>query len=335
MILITGIAGYIGSHTAVELLNKGYNIVGIDNFSNSKKEVLEKIKQITSKDFSFYEIDITNYNELWRVFEDHPEITVVINFAGYKAVSESIKNPIEYYDNNINIVLNLLKVMKEKNINKFVFSSSATVYAGNEIPYNESMPLGETTNPYGETKKIVERILIDVQKSNKNFINIILRYFNPIGAHESGLLGEDPKGIPGNLMPYILKVANKEIDELTIYGNDYDTRDGTCIRDYIHVVDLAKGHVEVLEKIEKPNTYIYNLGTGVGVTVLELVQIFEKSTNQKVNWKYGPRRDGDLPVAYANPEKTYNEIGWKTKKTVEEMCKDSWKFIKTGGNNNK
>lgn len=326
MILITGIAGYIGSHTAVELLENGYEIVGIDNFVNSKRKVLDNIKKITNKNFKFYEVDATDYKSLQKVFDENTNISAVINFAGYKAVAESIEKPIEYYDNNINIALNLLKIMKEKNINKFIFSSSATVYAGNEIPYKEEMEVGITTNPYGETKKIIERMLEDIQKSNKGFVNITLRYFNPIGAHESGLIGEDPEGIPGNLMPYLLKVASKELKELTVFGNDYDTKDGTCIRDYIHVVDLAKGHLSALKKLNEPGTYIYNLGTGSGITVLELIENFEVTTGQKINWKFGDRREGDLAEVYANIDKAFKDLGWKTEKTIEDMCNDSWKF---------
>jgi len=328
-ILLPGGAGYIGSHTAVELLNEGKEIIIIDNFSNSKPEVLDKIKKITKKDFKFYEINYLDEEKLETVFKEN-EIEAVINFAGYKAVGESVKKPLDYYQNNISGCLTLLQTMKKYNVKKFIFSSSATVYGEPEtIPITEECKTGGTTNPYGTTKLFIEQILKDVYTSDNTWDICILRYFNPVGAHESALIGEEPQGIPNNLMPYIVRVASGQLKELSIFGNDYDTKDGTGVRDYIHVVDLAKGHVAALEKLEKENKglFIYNLGTGTGVSVLDMVNAFEKATGKKVSYKIAPRREGDIATCYANPKKAKEELGWSAEKTLEDMCKDSWNYI--------
>ena len=331
-ILVTGGAGYIGSHTVVELLNNGIEVVIIDDFSNSKPEVLENIKKITGKDFKFYEINYADRNKLEKVFEENPEIDGVINFAGFKAVGESVQKPIDYYINNVSGALVLLDTMKKYNVKKFVFSSSATVYGEeNEIPYIETMKTGGTTNPYGTTKLFIEQILKDIYKSDNSWDIAILRYFNPIGSHESGLIGEEPQGIPNNLMPYVVRVASGKLEELSIFGNDYNTPDGTGVRDYIHVVDLAKGHVKAIEKLNKEENgiYIYNLGTGIGYSVLDIVKTFEKVTGQKVKYKIAPRRAGDLAEFYANAQKAKEELGWEAEKNLEDMCKDSWNYIVT------
>lgn len=328
-ILVTGGAGYIGSHTCVELLNEGFEVVVIDNFSNSKSSSLDAIKKITGKDFKFYEIDYLDKDALNKVFEEN-KIDAVINFAGFKAVGESVKKPIEYYTNNISGALNLLDVMRKHNVKKFVFSSSATVYGNPEkIPLTEDCKIGGTTNPYGTSKLFIEQILKDIYASDNSWDIIILRYFNPVGAHESGLIGEDPKGIPNNLMPYIAKVATKELKELSVFGNDYNTPDGTGVRDYIHVVDLAKGHVLALNKLEKEGKglFIYNLGTGTGYSVLDLVHAYEKANNVKVPYKIAPRRDGDIATCYSDPTKAKNELGFVATKTIEDMCHDSYKFV--------
>ena len=325
-ILVTGGAGFIGSHTAVELLEKGEELIIIDNFSNSSPEALDKIKQISKKEFKFYEVDLLDEEKLEKVFQEN-EIEAVIHFAGLKAVGESVEKPVEYYHNNITGTLILLKLMKKYNCKKIVFSSSATVYGNpKELPIKENFPLS-TTNPYGSTKLMLEQILQDVSVSDKDFRVAILRYFNPIGAHESGLIGEVPNGIPNNIMPYIMKVANGEYNELTIFGNDYPTLDGTGVRDYIHVVDLAKGHLKALDKIRKEQgVKIYNLGTGNGYSVLELVKTFEKVNGVKVNYKIGARRPGDIPACYADPSKAEKELGWKAEKGIEDMCRDGWRF---------
>ena len=326
-ILVTGGAGYIGSHTAVELLDAGENIIILDNFSNSSPEVIDKIKQITKKDFKFYKVDLLDENALDKVFEEN-NIDEVIHFAGLKAVGESVEKPIEYYNNNITGTLNLLKVMKKYNCKKIVFSSSATVYGNPKtLPIKEDFPLS-TTNPYGATKLMIEQILQDVNVADKDFRVAILRYFNPIGAHKSGLIGEVPNGIPNNIMPYIVRVAVGKYNELTVFGNDYDTEDGTGVRDYIHVVDLAKGHLSALKKIrENSGVQIYNLGTGRGYSVLELVKTFEKVNNVKVNYKIGDRRPGDIASCFADVNKAKKEMNWVATKGLEEMCKDSWNFI--------
>ncbi len=333
-ILLPGGAGYIGSHTAVELLNAGKEIVIIDNFSNSKPEVLDKIKQITGKDFKFYEMDYSNKEELNKVFTEN-KIDAVLNFAGYKAVGESVKKPIEYYMNNISGALVLLDVMRAHNCKKFIFSSSATVYGDPAtVPITEEFPTGGTTNPYGTTKLFIEQILKDIYNSDNSWDICILRYFNPVGAHESGLIGEEPQGIPNNLMPYVVRVAAGILPELSVFGNDYDTPDGTGVRDYIHVVDLAKGHVKALEKLDKEHEglFIYNLGTGTGYSVLDMVKAFEKATGKEVKYKIAPRRSGDIAKCYADPAKAKIELGWVAEKNLDDMCKDSWHYIEMSQN---
>ena len=328
-ILLPGGAGYIGSHTAVELLNSGKEIVIIDDFSNSKPEALDAIRKITGKDFKFYEMDYRDRAKLEKVFEEN-QIDAVINFAGFKAVGESVQKPIEYYENNIGGALVVLDTMRKYGCKTFIFSSSATVYGDPEvIPITEECKTGGTTNPYGTTKLFIEQILKDLYKSDNTWNICMLRYFNPVGAHESGLIGEEPKGIPNNLMPYVVRVAAGILPELSVFGNDYDTPDGTGVRDYIHVVDLAKGHVCALKKLEKEKEglFIYNLGTGTGYSVLDMVKAFEKATGKKVPYKIAPRREGDIATCYANPKKAKEELGWEATKTLDDMCKDSWNYI--------
>ena len=326
-ILVTGGLGFIGSHTCVELLNENYEVVIIDNLSNSSIDVLDKIEKITSKKPKFYEIDACDKEKVSTVFKEN-KIDAVIHFAGYKAVGESVSEPLKYYRNNLDSTLTLLEVMKEENCNNFVFSSSATVYGSpKELPIKEDFPLS-TTNPYGTTKLMIERILADVSKADKDLSIIVLRYFNPIGAHKSGLIGEKPNGIPNNLMPYIVRVANKELPILSVFGNDYDTPDGTGVRDYIHVVDLAKGHIKALEKsVNFKGIEYYNLGTGTGYSVLDLVNTFEKVTNVEVPYKIVDRRPGDIAACYADPTKAYKELGFKAEYGIEDMCKDSYNYI--------
>ena len=326
-VLVTGGAGYIGSHTVVELLNKGEEIVIVDNFSNSKPEMLDKIKEITKKDFKFYEVDLLDKAGLEKVFDENPEIDSVIHFAGLKAVGESVAKPIEYYHNNITGTLVLLDVMKKHNCKKIVFSSSATVYGNAKtVPIREDFPLS-TTNPYGSTKLMIEQILNDVYISDNEWSVILLRYFNPIGAHESGLIGENPNGIPNNLMPYINQVASGKLECLNVFGNDYDTVDGTGVRDYIHVVDLAQGHLKALDKArEFTGVEAYNLGTGTGYSVLQIVKAFEDATGVEVKYKIVERRPGDIPTCYADPSKAKRELGWEAERGIEEMCRDAWRF---------
>ena len=334
-VLVTGGAGFIGSHTVVELLNSGKEVVILDNFSNSNPEMLDNIRKITGKDFKFYEIDYLDREKLEKVFEEN-KIDAVMNFAGYKAVGESVQKPIEYYTNNISGALVLLDTMRKYGCKKFIFSSSATVYGEPEkMPITEDTKTGGTTNPYGTTKLFIEQILKDIYKSDNSWDICILRYFNPVGAHESGLIGEEPKGIPNNLMPYVVRVAAGTLKELSVFGNDYNTPDGTGVRDYIHVVDLAKGHIKALEKLEKEENglYIYNLGTGNGASVLDMVKAFEKVTGKKVPYKIAPRRDGDIATCYADPTKAKNELNWVATKNLEDMCKDSWKYIKKQNEN--
>ena len=328
-ILLPGGAGYIGSHTAVELLNEGKEIVIVDNFSNSKPSVLESIRKITGKDFKFYELDYLNREALEKVFKEN-KIDAVLNFAGYKAVGESVQKPLEYYHNNITGCLVLLQTMKKYNVKKFIFSSSATVYGEPErIPLTEDCKTGGTTNPYGTSKLFIEQILKDLYNSDNSWDICILRYFNPVGAHESGLIGEEPKGIPNNLMPYVVRVANGTLKELSVFGNDYDTPDGTGVRDYIHVVDLARGHVCALNKLDKEQKglFIYNLGTGKGYSVLDMVKAFEKATRRNVPYKIAPRREGDIATCFADPKKAKEELGWVATKTLDDMCRDSWNYI--------
>ena len=326
-VLVTGGAGYIGSHTVVELLNRGEEIVIVDNFSNSKPEMLDKIKEITKKEFKFYEVDLLDREKLNKVFDENPEIDSVIHFAGLKAVGESVAKPIEYYHNNITGTLILLDVMRNHNCKKIVFSSSATVYGNPKtVPIREDFPLS-TTNPYGSTKLMIEQILNDVYISDNEWSIILLRYFNPIGAHESGLIGESPNGIPNNLMPYINQVACGKLDYLRVFGSDYDTIDGTGVRDYIHVVDLAQGHLKALDKARSFNgVEAYNLGTGTGYSVLQIVKAFEDATGVEVKYKIVDRRPGDIATCYADPSKAKNDLGWEAKKGIEEMCRDSWRF---------
>lgn len=325
-ILVTGGAGYIGSHTCVELLNSGYSVVVADNLVNSKKEVISKIEKITGKKVDFFEVDVTEYEATKKIFEAY-KFDGVIHFAGLKAVGESVQKPLNYYYNNILSTINLSKLCLEFNVNNFVFSSSATVYGNNKPPFVETMELLPATSPYGETKAVCEKILIDVAKVNPNFCVSLLRYFNPIGAHKSGLIGESPNGVPNNLMPYITKVAKGILPKLNVFGDDYDTPDGSCIRDYIHVVDLAKGHLKALENVKK-GVNIYNLGRGKGVSVFEIIKAFEKANNLRIPFEVTERRAGDLPAFYADATKAYNELSWKTELDIEEMCEDAWRFEK-------
>ncbi len=326
-VLVTGGAGYIGSHTAIELLNSGKEIVILDNFYNSCPKVLDRIKELSGKDFAFEECDIRDADGLRKVFEKH-SIDSVIHFAGLKAVGESCEKPLLYYENNISGTVTLCEVMAEYGCKKMVFSSSATVYGEhNASPLNETMKTGGTTNPYGTTKYFIEQILTDTAKADKDWSVCLLRYFNPIGAHESGRIGESPNGIPNNLMPYITQVAEGKREYLNVYGNDYDTVDGTGVRDYIHVVDLAKGHLKALEKIEKENdTFVYNLGTGTGYSVLQVVAAFEKASGVKVPYKIVDRRPGDLATCYSDPSKAEKELKWKAEKGIDEMCADSYRW---------
>lgn len=330
-ILVTGGTGYIGSHTVCELLENNYEVIIVDNLCNSKKEVINKIEEITKKEVQFYETDLRDKNELRKIFSEN-KIDGVIHFAGLKAVGESVKKPLMYYDNNLISTLVLLEVMQEVECKNIVFSSSATVYGDQGDPkYVETMRKQTPSSPYGKTKDMIEEILKDLYISDNEWNITLLRYFNPIGCHETGLIGENPNGIPNNLMPYILKVAIGELDCLTIFGNDYETPDGTCIRDYIHVVDLAKGHLKALEKIfnQKKALNIYNLGSGNGISVKQIVDTFEQVNNIKLNYRYGARREGDLPEYFADATKALNELNWKTEKTLEDMCKDSYNFIQS------
>ncbi len=327
-ILVTGGAGYIGSHTCVELLNENFDIVIVDNFENSNPKALENIKKITGKNFVFYEASILDKAAMDKIFSEN-EIEAVIHFAGLKAVGESVGIPVRYYQNNVTGTLVLLQAMIDAGVKKIVFSSSATVY-GNPatVPIKEDF-VRTATNPYGNTKLIIEDILSDVYASDSEWSISLLRYFNPIGAHESGLIGEEPNGIPNNLMPYITKVATGELEILSVFGNDYETHDGTGIRDYIHVVDLAKGHIKALDKvINSKGVNAYNLGTGKGYSVLDIVKTFEEENNVKVNYKIVGRREGDIAVCYADPEKSYRELGWKAERDLKKMCRDSWNYVK-------
>lgn len=326
-ILVTGGCGYIGSHTCVELLNGGYEVVVVDNFSNSKKDVVDKIKEITHKDFTFYEGDVCDKELMEKIFSSE-KIDAVIHFAGYKAVGESVKKPLMYYRNNLDSTLTLCEVMSEHNVKKLVFSSSATVYGSpKSLPIKEDFPLS-TTNPYGSTKLMIEGILKDLYISDNEWSIAVLRYFNPIGAHESGLIGENPNDIPNNLMPYIVKVATGELECLNIFGDDYDTKDGTGVRDYIHVVDLSKGHLKAIEKIKNSKGIdYYNLGTGNGYSVLEIVKNFSKINNVKVNYKITERRPGDIAACYADPSYAKEQLGWEAEKGIEDMCKDAYNFV--------
>lgn len=325
-ILITGGAGYIGSHTCVALMERGHDLIIADNFVNSDPKVLERIRQITGRDFQFYEIDVTDEAAVDRIFSEH-KIDGVIHFAGLKAVGESVEKPLAYYRNNVLSTIALANSCLKYGVGRFVFSSSATVYGDNKVPFTEDMPLLPTTNPYGETKAMSERILADTSRANPQFAVSLLRYFNPVGAHESGLIGESPNGIPNNLMPYITQVAKGKLKKLRIFGNDYPTVDGTGVRDYIHVVDLAEGHVAALENLES-GVHVYNLGTGQGTSVLQLVQTFEKVNQLTIPYEIVERRPGDIAVSYADASKAARELGWQAKRNVEDMCRDAWRYEK-------
>ena len=326
MILVTGGTGYIGSHTCVELLKNGYEVVIVDNLSNSSNDVVDRIKKITNKDLKFYFGDVSDKELLRRIFTEN-KIDAVIHFAGYKAVGESVKLPLKYYDNNLYSTICLCEVMKEFSCKKIVFSSSATVYGiPKTLPIKEDEALS-TTNPYGTTKLMIEQILKDLYVSDNEFSIAVLRYFNPIGADKSGLIGENPNGIPNNLMPYIVKVALNKLEILSVFGSDYDTPDGTGVRDYIHVVDLARGHIKAIEHVMKQTGIdYYNLGTGVGYSVLDIIKTFEKVNNVKVNYRFVDRRPGDIASSYADVTKSYKELGFKTIYTLEDMCKDAYNF---------
>lgn len=329
-ILVTGGTGYIGSHTCVELINAGHDVIVLDNFYNSNVCVADKIKKITNKAIKIYPGDIRDFKLLEKIFSEN-QIEFVIHFAGLKSVSESCEKPLLYFDNNVNGTINLCNIMQKFAVKNLIFSSSATVYGNSSnAPYKEAMPTGQVCNPYGRTKYFIEEILKDIYASDKSCNITILRYFNPIGAHESALLGENPLGIPNNLMPYIAQVAANKLPLLTVFGGDYNTPDGTCIRDYIHVVDLANGHLKALEKMQSATGRfdIFNLGTGKGYSVLELINTFEKVSGKKVNYKIGPRRTGDLPVVYADTQKVEKELGFKAKFDIEKMCLDSWNWQK-------
>lgn len=326
-ILVTGGAGYIGSHTCVELLKEGYDVIVLDNLCNSSKKSLDRVFEITGKKVKFYEEDLLNKDGVRKVFENE-KIDAVIHFAALKAVGESVKKPLQYYHNNITGTLVLCEIMEEFNVKNIVFSSSATVYGDPKVvPIKEDCPKGVITNPYGQTKSMMEQILTDFNVADPSFNVALLRYFNPVGAHESGLIGEDPKGIPNNLMPYISQVAVGKLDCLGVFGNDYDTKDGTGVRDYIHVVDLSIGHIKALKKLEKDKgVFIYNLGTGVGYSVLDMVKAFEKASNIKIKYEFKPRRQGDIAKCYADPSKAERDLGWKAERNLEQMCSDTWKW---------
>lgn len=326
-ILVTGGAGYIGSHTCVELLNQGYEVVIVDNLCNSSEKAVERIEEITGKKAKFYQVDLLDKEKLTEVFEQE-KIDSVIHFAGLKAVGESVSKPLEYYHNNITGTLILCDVMRTYGVKNIVFSSSATVYGDPAfVPITEACPKGIITNPYGQTKSMLEQILTDIHVADNDWNVILLRYFNPIGAHKSGLIGEDPKGIPNNLVPYIAQVAVGKLECLGVFGDDYDTPDGTGVRDYIHVVDLAIGHVKAIEKLEdKEGVSVYNLGTGKGYSVLDVVKAYEEASGKKINYEIKPRRPGDIAQCYADPSKAAKELGWKAQYGIKEMCADSWKW---------
>ena len=329
-ILVSGGAGYIGSHTCVELLAAGYDIVVADNFYNSCPKAVERVKQISGKDFRFYEADMTKAEDVEKVFAENPDIDSVIHFAAYKAVGESVAKPLEYYTDNLTSTLVLLAAMRKHGVHNFVFSSSATVYGDPaSVPINESFPVGGATNPYGATKVMNEQILTDCCKADPELNVALLRYFNPIGAHKSGLIGEDPNGIPNNLMPYIAKVAVGKLEKVHVFGNDYPTPDGTGVRDYIHVVDLARGHVCAIRKLETGcGLFICNLGTGKGYSVLDVIHAFSKACGKEIPYVIDPRRPGDIAECYADPTKAKNELGWVAEYGIEEMCADSWNWQK-------
>lgn len=326
-ILVTGGTGFIGSHTCVELINAGYEVVIVDNLYNSSEEVLSRIERITGKRPLFYKADVLDRTALTKIFDEN-EIEAVIHFAGYKAVGESVRKPLEYYHNNIGSTIALCEVMRDHGCKKIVFSSSATVYGDPaQIPITESCPLGEATNPYGATKVMQERILKDLYISDNEWRAVLLRYFNPIGAHESGLMGEDPKGIPNNLLPYVAQVASGKLEKVHVFGDDYDTHDGTGVRDYIHVVDLAKGHVAAVKSMDKVSEVaVFNLGTGIGYSVLEIVHAFEKACGKKLPYVIDGRREGDIAVCYSDPARAKELLGWSAEKDLENMCRDAWRW---------
>lgn len=326
-ILVTGGAGFIGSHTCVELIQSGYDIVVVDNLVNSSKEAIRRVEQITNKTIQFYPVDLLDTEGLDAIFRKE-KIDAVIHFAGLKAVGESVRLPLEYYNNNITGTINLCQIMKKYSVKNIIFSSSATVYGEPaEIPITENCPKGVITNPYGHTKSMLEQILTDIQKADPEWNVVLLRYFNPIGAHESGMIGEDPTGIPNNLVPYIAKVAVGQLDSLGVFGNDYPTVDGTGVRDYIHVVDLAKGHVKALKKIEeKAGLKIYNLGTGCGYSVLQVVEAYKKASGRDIPYVIKERRAGDIATCYADCTKAREELGWQAEYNIEKMCQDSWRW---------
>ena len=332
-ILVTGGAGYIGSHTVIELQNAGYDVVVMDNLSNSSEVALERVQEITGKPLTFYKADILDREATEEIFSQE-KIEAVIHFAGLKAVGESVQKPWEYYNNNITGTLILLDVMRKHNVKNIIFSSSATVYGEPEkVPVTEETPKGSCTNPYGWTKSMLEQILTDIQKADPVWNVILLRYFNPIGAHKSGKIGENPNGIPNNLMPYITQVAVGKLPKLGVFGNDYPTPDGTCIRDYIHVLDLATGHVKALERLKKnAGLDIYNLGTGIGYSVLDVIHNFEAATGITIPFEFKPRRAGDIPVNYSNADKAWKELGWKAQYGIKEMCEDSWRWQSSNPN---
>ncbi|ATP39426.1 UDP-glucose 4-epimerase GalE [Solibacillus sp. R5-41] len=325
-ILVTGGAGYIGVHTCVVLLEKGHTVIVADNLCNSKADSINKVRQITRKEITFYNIDVTDEQALETIFLQH-KIDSVIHFAGLKAVGESVKLPLDYYFNNVVSTLLLAKVCLKHQVNRFIFSSSATVYGNNTVPFVETLDPLPTTNPYGETKAMSERVLTDIARTNPSFSVSLLRYFNPIGAHQSGLIGEDPNGIPNNLMPYITQVAKGKLEKLMVFGNDFFTVDGTGVRDYIHVMDLAEGHVAALDNLTE-GVHIYNLGTGQGTSVLQLIEAFEEANGVGIPYEIVDRRPGDIASSYANVLKAKRELGWIAKHNIKAMCRDAWRFEK-------
>lgn len=332
-ILVAGGAGYIGSHTCVELLQTGYDVVVVDNLSNSSQESLNRVEKITGQSVKFYKADVADKEAMDKIFQEN-DIFCVINFAGLKAVGESVEKPLEYYQNNITGTLNMCEVMRKHGVKNIIFSSSATVYGDPEtVPITEECPKGVCTNPYGWTKSMLEQILTDIQKADPEWNVILLRYFNPIGAHKSGLMGEDPNGIPNNLMPYVMKVAIGQLPQVNVFGNDYDTPDGTGVRDYIHVVDLADGHVKAIKKLEEnPGLKIYNLGTGKGYSVLDVIKNVSKAVGKEIPYVIAPRRAGDIAQCYSDASLAKKELGWEAKNGIKEMCEDSWNWQKNNPN---
>jgi len=326
-ILITGGAGYIGSHTALELLNQGYEVVIYDNLCNSSREAVKRVEELTGRSMAFIEGDVMDEAALNQLFKEY-KIDAVIHCAALKAVGESVQKPLMYYSNNITGTLTLMKVMDQAGVKNIVFSSSATVYGNPKvIPITEECPKGQCTNPYGWTKSMMEQIMTDLQAAKPEWNVVLLRYFNPVGAHKSGRIGEDPKGLPSNLMPYVSQVAVGNLEQVGVFGNDYDTPDGTGVRDYIHVVDLALGHVKAIEKIfQKPGMVVYNLGTGIGYSVLDIIHAFSKACGKEIPYQIKPRREGDIAMCYANPVKAREELGWEAQRDLEEMCEDTWRW---------